>query len=296
VRAAPPPRPPDVRRALPWREFEVGLDEAALHGRPILCLAEPHWSSAAQRLALVLGREDDTRALAERAFVPVLVDPIERPDVAARLRWASTALTGGAGPPLLALLTHRGAPFLTYGSLWPEGRPPYPSLRALLTSVAALYRERPDAVAAEAHALEARSRRGRGGRPRAEVRGPAPLWPALAPAIDPHFGGLRGLPKLPRAPLLWRLLDEAATTPSANTSSAPSTRCSGAAPSTSSAAGSTMARATSAGSCPTSRSSSPSTPPWRRCTPGRPGPSTDRTSPRRRAAPPTSPSRASTPT
>jgi uncharacterized protein YyaL (SSP411 family) len=213
VRAAPPPRPPDVRRALPWREFEVGLDEAALHGRPILCLAEPHWSSAAQRLALVLGREDDTRALAERAFVPVRLEPFERPDVVARLRWAATALTGGAGPPLLALLTHRGAPFLTYGSLWPEGRPPYPSLRALLTSVAALYRERPDAVAAEARALEARSRRGRGGRPRGEARGPAPLWPSIAPAIDPHFGGLLGLPKLPRAPLLWRLLDEAAAPP-----------------------------------------------------------------------------------
>jgi len=217
IRPAPPP---DVRRALPWREFEVGLDEAAAHGRPILCLAEPPWSSAAQRLALVLGREDETRALAESAFVPVRVDPFERPDVAARLRWAATALTGGAGPPLLALLTHGGAPFLAYGSLWPEGRPPYPSLRSLLTSVAALYRERPAALAAEARALEARARRGRGGRPRRggprdDRPAPAagPLWSSIAPAVDPHFGGLRGLPKLPRAPLLWRLLDVAAAPP-----------------------------------------------------------------------------------
>ena len=152
-----PAPPPDVRRTLPWRDWQAGLDEAGERGVPVVCLAEAPWSNGAQRLALVLDQDDATRRLVEDAFVPVLVDPIHRPDIAGRLRWAATALTGTAGPPLLVVLTPGGAPFLAYCSLWPEGRAPYPSLRSLLRSIATLGSDRRSAMEAEASGLRARA-------------------------------------------------------------------------------------------------------------------------------------------
>jgi uncharacterized protein len=205
--APPASRLPDVRQALEWRDLHAGLDEAALRRVPIVCLAEPAWSNGAQRLALVLGQDDETRALIDDGFVPVWVDPIARPDVAARLRWAAAALTGTAGPPLLVLLTHRGAPFLPYCSLWPEGRDPYPSLRAILQSVAALDREHRSAIEAEAMSLQARAR----GSCVSARRHTA--WQAVRDGVDERFGGLREMPKHPRPHTLWRLLDESAHPP-----------------------------------------------------------------------------------
>ena len=205
--APPASRLPDVRQALDWRDLEAGLDEAALRRVPIVCLAEAAWSNGAQRLALALGQDDETRALIDASFVPVWVDPIARPDVAARLRWAAAALSGTAGPPLLVLLTPRGAPFLPYCSLWPEGREPYPSLRAILQSVTVLDRERRSAIEAEAMRLQARAS-GRCVSARRHT-----TWQAIRDGVDERFGGLREMPKHPRPHTLWRLLDECAHPP-----------------------------------------------------------------------------------
>lgn len=204
--AASPAQPTDVSEALAWRTWSAGVAEARERGAPILCLAESTWTTGAQRLALVLGREPETRDLAEGAFVPVLIDPLERPDVAARLRWAATVLTGTAGPPLLALLAPSGRPFLAYCSLWPEGRDPYPSLRSLLEAVASVGAESRDAVEHAADELETRADpAGRG----VEGAGTASVAALLRAASDERFGGLRERPKHPRPALWWRALDEA---------------------------------------------------------------------------------------
>ena len=204
----PPAAPPDVTRALAWRGWDEGRAEARARGVPAFCLAEPAWSTGSQRLALVLGQEDDTRASLADAFVPIRVDPLARPDVAARLRWAAAATSGTVGPPLIVLLTPEGAPFLAYCNVWPEGRGRYPSLGSLLRSVSDLARERPDALEAEAEALAARGRAGAGA-----ADGPSPpvpsVWAEVRDAVDDAFGGLRELPKRPRPHLIWRLLDEA---------------------------------------------------------------------------------------
>jgi uncharacterized protein len=197
---ARPAHPPDVRRTLAWRGWAAGLAEAAERRVPAVCLAEPAWSNGAQRLALVLDGDDETRGLLEADFVPIHVDPIAHPDVAARLRWNAMALTGTIGPPLIAILTPRGTPFLAYCSLWPEGRPPYPSLRSLLRSLASLGHERHADLEAEAAELSTRA---------ATAVRPQGDWAAVKDRIDPRFGGLQELPKHPHAPLLWRLLDEA---------------------------------------------------------------------------------------
>ncbi len=207
----PPVELPDVRRVIAWRGLSAGLAEATTRGVPIVCLAEHSWSNGAQRLALVLGQEDDTRELLESSFVPILLDPEERPDLAARLRWASSVLTGTSGPPLLALLTPHGEPFLTYCSLHPEGQGPYPSLRSLLRSIAQLASERRAAIEEEAKRLQERSRPPSNGDAATPLSGSR--WEALLTAVDERFGGLRELPKHPRAPLLWQLLEEAGRAP-----------------------------------------------------------------------------------
>jgi uncharacterized protein YyaL (SSP411 family) len=200
-------RSPDIRHALDWRELHAGLDEAAHRGVPLLCLAEPHWTTGAQRLALYLGDDEATRDLVASSFVPILVDPIERPDVAARLRWAATSLTGTAGPPLLALLTPKGSPFLAYCSLWPEGKGAYPSLRSLLQSVAELDRSRRASIETEALLLQERAR------PRPSSAPRYTAWQSVRDAVDVHAGGLAEIPKHPRVALLWALLDEAVHPP-----------------------------------------------------------------------------------
>jgi uncharacterized protein len=208
--------PPDVRRVLEWRDLDAGVVEAQMRGALVVCLAEPTWSNGAQRLALVLRQEDDTRELCASSFVPVLLDPEERPDLAARLRWASAALTGTIGPPLLVLLTPRGAPFLSYCTLHPElrraEREPdlHPSLQSLLRSVAPLAEERLTELEEEARRLQARSQPERGG------DGAAPPrigWDTLRHAVDERFGGLLEQPKHPRATLLWGLFGEAGRAP-----------------------------------------------------------------------------------
>lgn len=198
------PHLPDVDQATDWRAWQEGLAEAREHDRPILCLAEPAWANGSQRLALVLGRDESVRQALETRFVPVRLDPLARPDVADRLRCAALSLTGTAGPPLLVLLTPTGLPFLAYCTIRPEGGDGYPSLAALLRSVADLHHERPEAVHEEAEALRARLQ------PSDEGIPPAPRsWDGLAGVADDRFGGLHELPKHPRPSLLWSLLDEA---------------------------------------------------------------------------------------
>src|SRR5690554_7766423 len=75
----------DVRSALDWRDYEVGIAEARRHGKPLLCLAESHLGNAAQRLALFLEQDGQLAELAGEAFVPVLVGHGDRPDLVDRI-------------------------------------------------------------------------------------------------------------------------------------------------------------------------------------------------------------------
>ena len=189
---------PDIASALPWRTWEEGSQEARRRGMPMFALAEPAWANSAQRLALRLQQDDALRALTTSRVIPVLLDPEERPDLAAAWRWAAVALTGTAGPPLLVFLTHDGLPFLAYCTMAVEGDGTYPSLAALIESLAERYAADAGEIGAEARALAA------------TAAAPAPNeagWDALRQRLDMRRGGLVEEPKHPRPALLWGLLE-----------------------------------------------------------------------------------------
>lgn len=194
---------PDIASALAWRDWETGLREARERRTPILALAEPPWTTSAQRLAHVLGQDADLRTVISEQVVPILVDPVRAPDLVARWRWASIALTGTAGPPLLLFLTHEGRPFLSYCTLSPEGDEEHPSLRSLVAATAETYQRDSEAFLAEARELEQRAM----GQARPGHGSAGAFWQALAPEVDADDGGLLETPKHPRPQLLWLLLD-----------------------------------------------------------------------------------------
>lgn len=190
---------PDIRNAIRWRTWDEGCQEAARRRRPMLVVAEPHWANSAQRVALLLQGDAALANSIQERVVPVLVDPAERPDLAARWQRAAIALTGTAGPPLIIVLTHEAHPFLAYCTMNLEGDDTYPSLGALIESVADAYTANLDDLATEAQRLSAT------GPDAAEPA--ASDWDALRAIVDSKTGGLEESPKHPRPALLWTALD-----------------------------------------------------------------------------------------
>lgn len=183
LQAAPPPAlapEHDIRSVLPWRGWAQGLAEAATRRLPLLCLAEDPWSNGAQRLALFLQQDHALREQAADAFVPVLVDAAEHPVVVDQALHVAHLLLERVGPPLLAVCTEEGLPYLAYGSMLFEGAEGQPTLLGLLQAAAEHYLSQREACLHEAKRL---------------LRTPAP-----------EGAGQRGSRYLP-AYELWRLLE-----------------------------------------------------------------------------------------
>lgn len=178
VAPAPPAAAPehDASGALPWRSLEEGIREAAERRMPVLCLAEHPWSNSAQRLALFLRHDSELADRAANAFVPLLVNPADRPDIVDLILNAAHRLEPDVSPPLLAVLTEEGLPLVTFCHLALEGTPDRPSLLALLTAAEAHYRADREACLQEARALA--------GQPAGEAR--SCFLPAYALWRDPR--------------------------------------------------------------------------------------------------------------
>lgn len=201
--AAPDRVLPNIERVLDWRAWQNGLDEARLRRAPILALLAETWASSNQELSSALERDEEVRTLIADRFVPILVDPFQRPDLAARWRWASVALTGTGGPPLLILLSHEGLPFLSYPSFDLAAREPYPSLASLLAATSDAYTRDPDEFVREARDLvDVRSPGDSGG-----GRAPTLRWQEISGETDDANGGIRERPKHPHPQFLRALLE-----------------------------------------------------------------------------------------
>lgn len=152
--AGPPPLP-DVTDALPWRTWADGREEAVRERRPIYVFASSRWSNGAQLFARHLRRDTVCREVLATRFVPILVDPMARPDLAAALRLAALRLGPTAGPPLSLFLDERSGPILPYCSIHPEGDERTPSLASTATSFAEAYESDRKRALAEALRLDA---------------------------------------------------------------------------------------------------------------------------------------------
>lgn len=179
---------PDISDALPWRRWEEGLAESARRTIPIFAFAEPSWTNSAQRVALRLQQDQALHETISTEFVPVLLSPVERPDLIAS--WSRTAmyLGGTAGPPLMMCLTHEGQPILSYTTMSIEGDSTYPSLTSVLASVAEAYSRDPASFIRDAEII------------------------ANAPALDDRSldltnGGIDEIPRHPPVSALWSALE-----------------------------------------------------------------------------------------
>jgi uncharacterized protein YyaL (SSP411 family) len=150
---------PDLRTALAWRGWEEGLREAASRGAPILCCAEPAWTTAAQRLARELATTPSLADAVERYAVPIWVDGIACPDLAARLTLSSVA-AGQGDLPLLIFLTEQGEFLLGPGAMALDtsvsSAVEQPSLLGILNSLGPRYRASRAEWLAEASASKQR--------------------------------------------------------------------------------------------------------------------------------------------
>lgn len=95
-----------------WRPWSgAALSEAARRKRPVLALTGLAASAASWDFAADVLADPKFAADTNRAFVPVLVDRDERPDVDAFLMEAVAVMTGGGGWPAVVFLDADGKPF-----------------------------------------------------------------------------------------------------------------------------------------------------------------------------------------
>ncbi len=181
----------------PWGE--EAFEHAKAENKPILLdigAVWCHWCHVMDRESY----EDPAVAgLLNSEWICVKVDRDERPDVDARYQRAVQLLTGQGGWPLTAFLTPDGSVF--YGGTYfpPDNRYGRPGFPTLLTSLARLYRERPDDARQQAAEISRHLTLHRG-----DVR-PGNLSPAvlataaegMARLADARNGGFGSQPKFP---------------------------------------------------------------------------------------------------
>ncbi|MEK7245716.1 MAG: DUF255 domain-containing protein, partial [Pseudomonadota bacterium] len=198
-----------ARDSVDWRPWgDTALAEAARGNKPIL-LAIGYFAC---RWCHVMQRESYLDpAIAEiihREFIPVLVDREERPEVDAAYILQASLLGLPTGWPLTLFLAPSGEVFFG-GTYFPkEDTGGVPSFAKVLTEVAAIWREDPAALTAEAA-------RAAGALRRALVPRPGSLGAdemdaaqrSLLEGVDPFRGGFGKSTKFPRAvalEALWR--------------------------------------------------------------------------------------------
>ncbi len=192
----------------PWgpEPFEL----AQRTGRPILLDVGASWchwchvmdegTYADAEVARILGRE----------FIAVKVDRDENPEVDRRYQRQVGALTGEGGWPLTAFLTPAGEVFLG-GTYFPptdgHGRPGF---RRVLTEVARLWKEEPEKIRQNSHAVQGALDRMRSARARGSVEAGSLLASVIAEihsSYDAVHGGFGTAPKFPHPTavslLLW---------------------------------------------------------------------------------------------
>ncbi|HUA77622.1 MAG TPA: DUF255 domain-containing protein, partial [Acetobacteraceae bacterium] len=193
-----------------WRQWgAAALAEARDGKKPVLLsigYAACHWCHV---MAHESFEDPETAALMNRWFVSIKVDREERPDIDHLCMSALAAMGEHGGWPLTMFLTPEGAPFWGGTYFPPEPRWGRPSFRQVLEAIAEAWRRDAEKVGENARTLAAHLRALGRARP-----GPVPdgetlgrVAASVLAATDPEWGGMRGAPKFPNAPLfrfLWQ--------------------------------------------------------------------------------------------
>ena len=187
----------------PWGEQALAL--ARDSRRPILLsigYSACHWCHV---MAHESFEDAEVAAVMNELFVNIKVDREERPDLDQIYQTAHQLLTGRPGGwPLTLFLTADGTPFFA-GTYFPKvPRHGLPGFADLCRQVAAIHRQRPQAIAEQNQSL--RAALASLSEPQAESTDGAlddlPIAAyrdLLLRSFDPHFGGFAGAPKFPHA-------------------------------------------------------------------------------------------------
>lgn len=202
-----------------WQPFgDAAFAAAATRDVPVFLsigYAACHWCHV---MAHESFEDPETAAYLNKHFVSIKVDREERPDVDAVYMAATQAISGEGGWPMSVFLTPDGRAFHAGTYFPPRPMPGRPSFRQVLEAVQEAWRDRRDAVVANARVLAQGLGDAQLG---AAVRvvGPAPsqdpeLLPdavvSLARSEDASDGGFGPAPKFPPSAVLEFLIRHAA--------------------------------------------------------------------------------------
>ena len=187
---------------------EQALQEARDRDQPILLsvgYAACHWCHV---MAHESFEDPVTAGLMNQNFINIKVDREERPDIDRIYMAALHSLGEQGGWPLTMFLTPDALPFWGGTYFPPETRYGRPSFRHVLTEISRIWQQERDKVTNNAEAISAALQQPRyeaspNQLSSAEIHQAADL---IINATDPHYGGLKGAPKFPQAPIfsfLW---------------------------------------------------------------------------------------------
>ncbi len=187
---------------------EQALQEAKDRNQPILLsvgYAACHWCHV---MAHESFEDPVTAGLMNQNFINIKVDREERPDIDRIYMAALHSLGEQGGWPLTMFLTPDALPFWGGTYFPPETKYGRPSFRHVLSEISRIWQQERSKVTHNAEAISAALQQ-----PRYEAN-PNQLSPneifqaadVIINATDPQYGGLKGAPKFPQAPIftfLW---------------------------------------------------------------------------------------------
>jgi uncharacterized protein len=189
---------------------EQALREAKDRDQPILLsvgYAACHWCHV---MAHESFEDPVTAGLMNQNFINIKVDREERPDIDRIYMAALHSLGEQGGWPLTMFLTPDALPFWGGTYFPPETKYGRPSFRHVLTEISRIWQQERNKVTQNAEAISAALQQPR------YAASPNQLSPTeisqaadiIINATDPQYGGLKGAPKFPQAPIftfLWEI-------------------------------------------------------------------------------------------
>ena len=189
---------------------EQALQEARDRNQPILLsvgYAACHWCHV---MAHESFEDPVTADLMNQNFINIKVDREERPDIDRIYMAALHSLGEQGGWPLTMFLTSDALPFWGGTYFPPETKYGRPSFRHVLTEISRIWTQERNKITQNAEAISTALQQPR------YATGPnllsnSEIYQAadvILNATDPHYGGLKGAPKFPQAPVftfLWEV-------------------------------------------------------------------------------------------